>query len=57
MPALTAATLPRWKSRAEFDAWWLPNVRDINRLSVQNPDEWERITQRIEAFWQKHRGY
>lgn len=57
MATLSADTVPQWKSRAEFDAWWLPNVRDLNILAVKNRPEWERITVKIEAFWEKHRGY
>lgn len=40
----------QWESRADFEAWWKRNVRELNRLSVTDPEEWERITLLIEAF-------
>lgn len=39
-----------WKDRAEFDAWWAAHVIELNRLSVDDPREFERIVQVIEKF-------
>lgn len=39
-----------WASRAEFEAWWLANVIEINRLAVRDPEEFERVARAIEAF-------
>jgi hypothetical protein len=39
-----------WSSRDEFEEWWKANVIAFNRLSVTDPDEWERIAKAIEAF-------
>lgn len=49
--------LPAWKSRAEYDAWCVTNMRALNLLAVKDPKEWERCARRIEAFLAKHRGY
>lgn len=39
-----------WKDRAEFDRWWAANVIALNRLSVTDPREYERVCQAIEKF-------
>lgn len=41
-----------WKTWDEHRAWWAENVLELNRLSVTDPDQWERITIQIEAFLQ-----
>jgi len=41
-----------WRNWDEFRAWWRENVIALNRLSVTDPDLWERITIQIEAFQQ-----
>ena len=48
---------PDWKDCAAFEAWWKTNVIAFNRLSVTDPQEWERVAKRVEAFQVKHRGY
>jgi hypothetical protein len=39
-----------WKDRDDFEAWWKLNVRALNRLAVSDPEEWERVTRKIELF-------
>lgn len=39
-----------WKDWDDHRRWWAENVIDLNRLSVTDPDEWERVTLQIEAF-------
>lgn len=39
-----------WKDRAEFEAWWRANVTELNRLSVTDPVEWERVAKAVEKF-------
>lgn len=39
-----------WKSREEFSAWWLANVRAFNLLAVRDPEEWERVAAAVEEF-------
>lgn len=39
-----------WKDRAEFDVWWRTNVIALNRLSVTDPREYERVVQVIDKF-------
>lgn len=39
-----------WATRAAFEAWWLANVRALNRLSVTDPEEWRRVTAEVETF-------
>lgn len=39
-----------WSSRADFEAWWRANVVALNRLSVTDPREYERVVQAIEKF-------
>lgn len=39
-----------WKDRAEFEAWWRENVTEFNRLSVDDPEEWERVAKLVEQF-------
>lgn len=41
-----------WKDWDEHRAWWRANVLELNRMSVTDPDQWERITIQIEAFLQ-----
>lgn len=43
-------TVPDWTSRADFEAWWRANVVAFNRLAVADPEEWERVARKIEAF-------
>lgn len=45
-----AMTAGPWKDRAEFETWWAANVIAFNRLSVTDPDAWERIAKAIEEF-------
>lgn len=40
----------QWKDRKEYDAWWMRNSLEHNRLAVTDRAEWERITKAIEAF-------
>ena len=47
---MAALTPGPWSSRAEFEAWWRQNVIAFNRLSVTDPDAWERIAKAIEEF-------
>ena len=39
-----------WSSRDEFEEWWKANVIAFNRLSVTDPEAWEKIAQAIEKF-------
>lgn len=39
-----------WESRLAFELWWKAHVIAFNRLSVSDPEEWERVAQAIEAF-------
>jgi len=39
-----------WRTRADYDVWCRGNMVAFNRLSVTDPQEWERVTQKIEAF-------
>jgi len=39
-----------WATRAAFEAWWLANVVALNRLSVTDPEEWERVAAAVAAF-------
>jgi type II secretory pathway component PulC len=43
-----------WKDRAEFETWWTGNVIALNRLSVTDPREYERVVQVIEKFNAEH---
>ena len=43
-----------WATREEFETWWRENVIAFNRLSVTDPEEWERVAKAVEAFQQKH---
>lgn len=47
-------TVPAWKDRADFEAWWRANVIAFNRLSVDDPDEWERVARAVETFQTTH---
>ena len=49
--------VPEWKDKDEFRSWWTAYVIAFNRLSVTDPEEWERIAKKVEAFQIKHRGY
>jgi hypothetical protein len=40
-----------WRNWDEFRAWWMANVRDLNRLAVTDPAQWELVTIQIEAFY------
>ena len=40
-------TIHEWKTRAEFEAWWLAHVRDLNRLSVTDHPEYTRLADQI----------
>lgn len=39
-----------WQTVADFESWWRANVRALNRLSVTDREEWERLTRIIENF-------
>ncbi|MGQ3299684.1 hypothetical protein [Reyranella sp.] len=39
-----------WKDRDELDAWWAANVIALNRPSVTDPREYERVVHAIEKF-------
>lgn len=39
-----------WRTRADYDAWCRSNMVAFNRLSVTDPEAWERTAQKIEAF-------
>lgn len=39
-----------WPNRAAFEAWWREHVITFNRLSVTDPEEWERIARKVEKF-------
>jgi BMFP domain-containing protein YqiC len=43
-----------WADRAEFEIWWQLNVRALNRLSVTDREEFERVCRVIEAFNAEH---
>lgn len=52
-------TVPDWRTRAEFEAWWRAHGAEFRRLSVRTPPrdydkivdpEWLRIAAKIEAF-------
>jgi len=43
-----------WKDRAEFEIWWAANVIAVNRLSVDDPREYERVCRLIEQFNLEH---
>lgn len=43
-----------WKNRAEFDVWWAANVIALNRLSVDDPREYDRVCRAIEKFNDQH---
>jgi hypothetical protein len=42
--------LGEWRSRAEYDAWCIKNMKAMNRLAGSDPQEWERQAQKIEDF-------
>ena len=44
---MIAGPWPNWDA---FRSWWAANVIELNRLSVTDPEEWERVTQKIEKF-------
>jgi hypothetical protein len=39
-----------WKDWDDHRKWWAENSIEINKLSVTDPEEWERVTRKIEAF-------
>lgn len=41
-----------WADWDQFRSWWRDNVRDLNRLAVTDPDEWERVTVQIQKFYE-----
>lgn len=43
-----------WKDSAEFETWWAANVIALNRLSVTDREEWERVCRLIEQFNVEH---
>ena len=43
-----------WKDRDEFEAWWAANVIALNRLSVTDPSEYQRVAAAIEKFNAEH---
>lgn len=49
MPDIVAGP---WSSLADLEQWWAANAIAHNRLAVTDPDEWERITRKIELFRQ-----
>ena len=51
IPTLAAVT-----TLAEFNEWWLPRVDAINRASVNDPAEFERISRAIEAMHERRRA-
>lgn len=40
-----------WADWDRFRAWWLDHVIALNRLAVTDPAEWERVTVRIQHFY------
>lgn len=50
-------TVPVWKTRAEFEAWWKANVREFNRMAMTDPAGWEAVARKVEAFQVRNRGY
>jgi hypothetical protein len=55
--------VPKWKDRAEFEAWWKAHGDEFRRLSVRTPPEgyetvtdpeYLRIIALIEAFNEAH---
>lgn len=43
-----------WSTREEFETWWRANVIALNRLSVSDPREYERVVRVIEKFNAQH---
>jgi len=39
-----------------FKAWWKPRVTAINRASVADPAEYERIVRAVEAMHERRRA-
>lgn len=48
-------TLAAVDTLAGFDAWWAPRSAAINRLSVEDPAEYERIVRAVEAMHERRR--
>lgn len=48
-------TFGPWLSAAEFEAWWKKHGDEFRRLSVADPEEYERGMQVIEKF--QHKRY
>lgn len=57
--------VPDWKDRAEFEAWYLANVRQMNLMAITPPPdphdpetvlnpEWYRIVDHIDRWKRKH---
>lgn len=44
------AQVGHWKDPADWDAWWRANSIAANRLSVEDPEAWERILRATEQF-------
>jgi len=40
-----------WADWDEYRAWWPKNVTALNRLSTEDPAEWERVTRKLEHFF------
>lgn len=43
-----------WANREEFETWWRANVIALNRLSVTDPREYQRVAAAIEKFNAEH---
>lgn len=43
-----------WKDRADHEAWWKANAIALNRLSVDDPPEYQRVCRIIEQFNTEH---
>lgn len=43
----------QWDTPEEFEEWWKDHSREHNRLAVTDPEEWERVAKKIEAFQAK----
>lgn len=40
-------TIPEWKTRADFEAWWKVHVIELNRLAVTDHREYTRLADQI----------
>lgn len=43
-----------WPDREAFERWWAANVVELNKLSVTDPREYQRVAQAIEKFNAEH---